>query len=138
MKASIVALATRAVPTLAREAAARQAVTEARAELRAVMARGGDVAAIATALEWYERMVERTAAAWARRARRAERAIRDALGFDLSDEQAARLLSALHGHAGERRRNPGGLSDHELQHIENYRRCDQRVRNAVPQNVRGE
>jgi hypothetical protein len=81
-------------------------------------------------IEMCERMMERAIKSLKRRARKFERALRSVLGADLTDEQMAAALSATLGNHG-RKRNPGGLSDNELEIVEGYRRMNAADRKFV-------
>jgi hypothetical protein len=67
-----------------------------------------------------------TVSYWRRRARKAENLLRELLSFseDLTDEQRAHVLGTLYGNTGQRRRNDGGLSDHEQRIVDQYRAMD--------------
>lgn len=130
MSAELVAFQT---PTPAiRETRARRRHAEARARLiAAVNDARPDRRTIAGCLEDYERATERHTAALERRTRQAARALRLLLGAEPSEPRVAEALTAAYGHANERRRNPGGLSDYEQRLVEAYRRSDGVGRQAL-------
>jgi hypothetical protein len=107
-----------------RESDARRRITRARGAVIDGIRRGDDLKVIEADLNFYERVSLQGWQVFERRARKAEKALRAVLGAELTDEQAATALSAIYGCGGERRRNPGGLSDNEQAVVDWYRRMD--------------
>jgi hypothetical protein len=108
-----------------REKRARQEQSDARGRLIEAISRGDQAESVERLADKYECALLRHSWELERRAVKAERALRKLLDTDdLTDEQISRALSATYGHAGERQRNPGGMSDNERQIVEWYRTMD--------------
>ena len=124
MPASVHVLSEEQRPLKERESEARLQRNEDRSALVDAIRRGDPPKEIEKLLEWYERSALSASDVSLRRARRAEKVLRAVLGTDLTDAQYAAGLSVFFGHDGERRRNPGGMSDNERALVEQYRTMD--------------
>jgi hypothetical protein len=97
---------------------------EYRQKLVAAIIEGAEPEEILRFLEWYEGSAGIASQVYRRRTRKLETALRSVIGTDLSDKHVAQVLGVLYSAGGERRRNPGGLSDHEQQIVDAYRDTD--------------
>ncbi|MEO7891215.1 MAG: hypothetical protein ABIW19_14550 [Vicinamibacterales bacterium] len=106
-------------------------VVEASAALSAAIQTHEDNRELVVALERYRTAEINVRIYWEGQAKRAERRLRDILAAEMSDEQRAQTMAALHGPVEGRRRNVHVLNPYEREVLDYYRKIGSKDRTMI-------